>query len=121
MGSVPTGPQDQLAPPSGLELASERPTPAGSGQRARTLARNAPTADNRGVAEAERESDGPPETGDWRTSPTTGELEFFDGLAWVGSGPTAADSQLLIRPVPPAEQPPGSGDAAGPGSGGEPG
>lgn len=75
------------------------------------------------VENAEHESAGPPQPGDWRTSPTTGELEFFDGRAW-GRPPhrpdrPAAESDLLIRPVPPAEQPPGTGDAAG--SGAEPG
>ena len=116
MATVPTGPQDHRAPPNGRELARERPTPAGSGQPARALARSARAVDNRRVAESTHEGDWPPEAGDWRTSPTTGELEFFDGRDWVSPGTErAGGSDLLIRPAPPGRQPPGAEDAAGSG------
>ncbi len=73
--------------------------------------------------DAEHEPAGPAQPGDWRTSPTTGELEFFDGRAWGRPrhhpDQPAAESDLLIRPVPPAERSPGTEDAAG--SGAEPG
>lgn len=71
------------------------------------------------MAAAEHEGDRPPEPGDWRTSPTTGELEFFDGREWLRSGPPAGGSDLLIRPAPPGGQPAGAEDAAG--SGADPG
>jgi hypothetical protein len=134
MATVPTGPQDQLAPPRVLELAAQRPTRAGSGQRAQNPARAARSADNRAVADAEHESAGPPEAGDWRTSPTTGDLEFFDGRGWVprvgawplirdpdpavdsdrAGGPDPdGDSDLLVGPAPAADETAGAEDAAG--------
>jgi hypothetical protein len=67
------------------------------------------------VAEAERSSAEPPQPGDWRTSPGTGELEFFDGRDWVGAGPSEGDSGLLIRPAPAAGQ--AADDASGPQTG----
>lgn len=73
--------------------------------------RGRPGADNRAVTEPEDEAAGQPLSGEWRTSPTTGELEYFDGLAWVRSGPVSGGSEVFIRPVPPAEQSPA--DAGG--------
>lgn len=53
--------------------------------------------------------------GDYRTSPTTGELEYFDGLTWTRPGTAPRSSEFLIRPVPPAEQPPADAtDPTGP-------
>ena len=66
--------------------------------------------------DAEHEPAGPPEAGDWRTSPTTGELEFFDGRSWGrsprGSDQPAPESGLLIRPAPPVERAATAEDAA---------
>lgn len=61
---------------------------------------------NRGVTERENRSDElakPTQPDDWRTSPTTGELEYFDGRDWVPSG-LSVNLDVFIRPAPPAEQ-----------------
>lgn len=71
------------------------------------------------MADAEYESAGAPEAGDWRTSPTTGDLEFYDGRAWVarvGPWPLIRDSDPLVGPPASADQAAGAEDAAGSGA-----
>lgn len=114
MAAVQDGPRLQLGGCTCTKLATHWPTRGRSGQVFEHWNAAGVRTHNRAVAEADESAGEPPEPGDWRTSPSTGELEFYDGRAWVRSGPPSGGSEVLIRPIPPAEEPPGAEDAADP-------